>query len=113
MQKLALRSVPERGKRIYLLDNANLSSGGDAVDVTKPIHLEFKKMAIKLTRDMGLRLSGVDLMVAGDIRNAPKKYWVLEINAAPGLDHYVKTGLAQQKIVENLYLKVLKSLARR
>ncbi len=112
MQKLALRSVPERGKRIYLLDNANLSSGGDAVDVTKPIHPDFKKLAVKLTRDMGLRLSGVDLMVAGDIRNAPKKYWILEINAAPGLDHYVQTGLAQQKIVENLYLKVLRSMAK-
>lgn len=112
MQKLALRSVPERGKRIYLLDNANLSSGGDAVDVTKPIHPEFKKIAVKLTRDMGLRLSGVDLMVAGDIRNAPRKYWVLEINAAPGLDHYVQTGAAQQKIVENLYLKVLRSMAK-
>jgi len=112
LQKLALRSVPERGKRIYLLDNANLSSGGDAVDVTKPIHSEFKKLAVKLTRDMGLRLAGVDLMVAGDIRQKLKKYWILEINAAPGLDHYVKTGSAQQKIVENLYLKVLKSMAK-
>lgn len=112
VQKLALRSVPERGKRIYLLDNANLSSGGDAVDVTKPIHPEFKKLAVRLTRDMGLRLSGVDIMVAGDIRQEPKKYWILEVNAAPGLDHYVKTGLAQQKLVENLYLKVLKSLAK-
>lgn len=112
LQKLALRSVPERGKRIYLLDNANLSSGGDAIDVTKPIHPEFKRLAIKLTRDMGLRFSGVDLMVAGDIRKKPKKYWVLEINAAPGLDHYVKTGRPQQTVVENLYLKVLKSLAR-
>ena len=104
--------MPERGARIYLLDNANLSSGGDAYDVTKPIHPEFKKIAVKLTRDMGLRLCGVDLMVAGDIRHEPKKYWVLEVNAAPGLDHYVKTGPAQQKIVENLYLKVLKSLAK-
>ncbi|OGG79688.1 hypothetical protein A3A39_01675 [Candidatus Kaiserbacteria bacterium RIFCSPLOWO2_01_FULL_54_13] len=111
-QNLALRSVPERGKRIYLLDNANLSSGGDAVDVTKPVHPEFKKLAVKLTRDMGLRFCGVDLMVEGDIRQKPKKYWVLEVNAAPGLDHYVKTGLAQQKIVENLYLKVLKSMSR-
>ncbi len=110
-QNLALRSVPARGHRVYLLDNANLSSGGDAVDVTKPIHLAFKKLAIKLTRDMGLRLCGVDLMIAGDIRQKPKKYWVLEINAAPGLDHYVKTGKAQQKIVEDLYLKVLKSMA--
>ena len=112
VQNLALRSVPEHGKRVFLLDNANLSSGGDSVDVTKPIHAEFKKLAIKLTRDMGLRLAGVDLMVEGDIRQKPSKYWVIEINAAPGLDHYVKTGAAQQKIVENLYLKVLKSLAK-
>jgi len=111
-QKLTLRSVPRRDERVFLLENANLSSGGDAVDVTKPIHPEFKKLAVRLTHDMGLRLCGVDLMVAGDIRNAPKKYWVLEVNAAPGLDHYVKTGRAQQKVVENLYLKVLKSLAK-
>jgi D-alanine-D-alanine ligase-like ATP-grasp enzyme len=111
-QKMTLRSVPERGKRIFLLDNANLSSGGEALDVTRQIHSDFKKMAVKLTRDMGLRLSGVDIMTGGNISQKPKKYWILEINAAPGLDHYVKTGRAQQKIVENLYLKVLKSLAK-
>src|SRR3989338_4089249 len=37
IQQLALRSVPGRGERVFLLDNANLSSGGDALDVTKPI----------------------------------------------------------------------------
>ena len=111
-QKLSLRSVPRRGERIYLLDNANLSSGGDAVDVTKTIHPEFKKLAITLTRDMGLRLCGVDIMVDGDIRSSPDQYWILEVNAAPGLDHYVKTGRSQEKIVEDLYLKILKSLAR-
>ncbi len=111
-QGVALTFVPERGKQIFLLDNANLSSGGDAVDVTVSIHPAFKKLAIKLTKDMGLRLCGVDLMIEGGIDKKPKAYRILEINAAPGLDHYVKTGKAQQKIVENLYLKVLKSLAR-
>jgi len=111
-QGRALKSVPKRGEQVFLLDNANLSSGGDAVDVTSNIHPAFKKVAIRLTKDMGLRLCGVDLMVHGDIRENPKKYWVLEINAAPGLDHYVKTGKAQQKIVEDLYLKVLKSLQK-
>ena len=61
---------------------------------------------------MGMGVCGVDLMVADNITEKPKRYWILEINAAPGLDHYVKTGKAQQKIVENLYLKVLKSLAQ-
>ena len=111
-QGLTLPFVPRRGEQVFLLDNANLSSGGDAVDVTDDIHPAFKKLAVKLTKDMGLRLCGVDLMVAGAICDAPGRYWILEINAAPGLDHYVKTGKAQQKIVENLYLKVLKSLSR-
>lgn len=107
-----LTSVPEKHERIFLLDNANLSSGGDAVDVTKLLHPAWKKLAVKLTRDMGLRLCGVDIMTEGDITKPPEKFHILEINAAPGLDHYVKTGRAQQKIVEALYLKVLKRLAR-
>ena len=108
-QGLSMRSVPKRGQRIFLLDNANLSTGGDAAEV-KRMHPEFKKLAIKLTKDMGLRLCGVDLMVEGNLAEKPGKFWILEINAAPGLDHYARSGKAQKKIVEDMYLKVLKSL---
>ncbi len=112
-QRLTLRSVVARGARVFLLDNANLSTGGDSVDVTSAVHPAFKRLAVRITRDMGLRLCGVDLMVAGEIGEPPGRYWVLEINAAPGLDHYVKAGKAQEKIVENLYFKVLRHLERR
>lgn len=111
-QGLTLKSVPTKGRRIYLLDNANLSAGGDAVDVTEVLHSGFRAFAIKLTEDMGLRLCGVDLMVEGDITKTPSRFWVLEINSAPGLDHYVKTGEAQKKIVEDMYLEVLKHMER-
>jgi len=107
-----LSSIIPRAEKVYLLDNANLSTGGESVEVTKIIHPDFKKLAIKLTKDMGLRLCGVDLMVAGDISKAPKKYWVIEINAAPGLDHYVKMGKEQEKIVEDMYLELLKAMER-
>jgi D-alanine-D-alanine ligase-like ATP-grasp enzyme len=110
-QKLSMRSVLPKGAKVFLLDNANLSTGGDAIDVTESIHPEFKKIAIRLTKEMGLRICGVDLMIEGDIAHKPGTYYVLEINAAPGLDHYVKGGKAQEKIVEDLYLKVLKSLS--
>jgi len=79
-----MRSALSRGQRVYLLDNANLSSGGDAVDVTETIHPGFKKIAVRLTRDMGLRICGVDLMVDGNITGKPSTYWILEVNAAPG-----------------------------
>lgn len=108
--KLTLRSVPTKNQIVYLLDNANLSTGGDSIDVTDKMHLDFKKIAINITKDMGLRLCGVDLMVAGDITKAPGKYWVIEINSAPGLDHYVQTGKKQQQIVEDMYLEVLKAM---
>lgn len=109
-QGLSMRSVIPRGRRIYLLDNANLSTGGDALDITDVIHPGFKKIAIRLTRDMGLRLCGVDLMVDENLKEKPSAYWILEVNAAPGLDHYVKTGEAQKKIVEDMYLKVLRAM---
>ncbi|MFA6190326.1 MAG: cyanophycin synthetase [Candidatus Staskawiczbacteria bacterium] len=109
-QKMNMNSVPGKGERIHLLDNANLSTGGDSIDVTSTMHPDFKLIAIKLTKDMGLRLCGVDLMIADDITKKPGEYWVLEINSAPGLDHYAKSGRAQEKIVGKLYLEVLKSM---
>jgi D-alanine-D-alanine ligase-like ATP-grasp enzyme len=109
-QGLSLRSVVAKGQRVYLLDNANLSTGGDSVDVSEHVHPSFKKLAVQLTRDMGLRLCGVDMIVEGDITKKPEAFWILEINAAPGLDHYTRIGKAQAQIVENLYLKVLKHM---
>jgi D-alanine-D-alanine ligase-like ATP-grasp enzyme len=110
------KSVLPKGKKIYLLDNANLSTGGDSFDVTNNIHPSFKKIAIGLTRDMGLRIAGVDIMVTkGDITKNVRdcSYYIIEINAAPGLDHYVTTGVKQRKIVEAMYLKVLKALGKK
>ena len=109
---MTLASVPKKDEVVVLLDNANLSTGGDSVDMTRHIHPLFKKIAISLTKDMGLRLCGVDLMVEGSIEEKPNLYWVIEINAAPGLDNYITSGAAQQKIVEDLYLKVLKSMEK-
>jgi D-alanine-D-alanine ligase-like ATP-grasp enzyme len=109
-QGLTMSSVVPQGDHIYLLENANLSTGGDAIEVTDVIHADFRRIAICLTRDMGLRLCGVDILVDGDIAEKPDRYWILEVNAAPGLDHYVKTGKAQEQIVEDMYLEVLKAM---
>ena len=109
-QGLGMRSILDKNRQIFLLDNANLSSGGDSVDVTKSVHPEFKKLAVNLTKDMGLRLCGVDLLVDGDIKRKPDRYWILETNAAPGLDHYVLTGKKQEKIVEAMYAEVLRAM---
>src|SRR5690606_18616985 len=55
------QSIPEKGQAVYLLDNANLSSGGSAKDVTHSIHPDFAQQAVSIARDMGLILCGVDI----------------------------------------------------
>lgn len=109
---LTMNSVLPKGERVFLLDNANLSTGGDSKDETDFVHPSFARLAIRLTKDMGLRFCGVDLIIAGTIGDDASnvKYWVLEINAAPGLDHYGAIGEKQKKLVESLYLTVLKAM---
>jgi D-alanine-D-alanine ligase-like ATP-grasp enzyme len=115
-QGYSLNSIISKNHRIYLLDNANLSTGGDVIDITNKISSGFSKIAVNLSRDMGLRIAGVDIMTTkGNIAKNPKNcsYYIIEINSAPGLDHYVTTGPAQQKIVEAMYLKVFKALSKK
>ena len=111
--KLALTSVLAKSERLFLLDNANLSAGGDSVDVTKQVHPDFKKLAVQLSKDMGLELSGIDIVVAGDIKNKPNKYWILEINYAPGLDFYPDTSSLDKRAVEQLYLEILRGMEKK
>ena len=115
-QRFSFKSIPEKGQQIFFFFFANLSTGGDSIDVSNTIHKSFKKIAVELTRDMGLRMAGVDLMIReGDIVKDSKNciYYIIEINAAPGLDHYVTTGKAQRKAVEAMYLKVFKALGKK
>lgn len=109
--RLRLNSVLPPGEQLFLLDNANLSSGGDSKDVTRLIHSDFRQLAVRVTRDMGLRLCGVDVLVRrGTIADPAKEVYLLEINSAPGLDHYAKIGDEQKRIVEGLYLKVVQAM---
>ncbi len=109
---LTRRSIPAKGQIVTLLDNRNLSSGGDALDVTKQIHPSFRKLAVQLVRDMGLRYCGVDLMVDGRLTEPVGRYFVIEVNAAAGVDNYASSGAKQRRAVEAMYLKVLRALAK-
>lgn len=109
-RRLSLQSVLPTGESLALLASANLSTGGESVDVTGTVAPKFAQLAVALTKDMGLRLCGVDLMIDGNISVYTKKNWILEINAAPGLEHYAKSGPAQAQLVEDLYTKILKKL---
>ncbi len=109
---LSLHSVLPKGKKTLLLDNANLSTGGDAVECTTTIHDDYGKLAARITEDFGLRLCGVDILVEDITSRLDSRYVVLEVNASPGMDNYAASGAKQQKRVEELYLKVLLAIEK-
>jgi len=111
-QRLGFLSVLRKGQKVQLLDNANLSTGGDAIEFTGKIHSDWSRLAVEITAKMGLRLCGVDILT-DEITVAPTDYIVLEINGSPGLNNYASTGRAQAELVESLYKKVLYALERR
>lgn len=110
-QKLTLDTILAQGKRIHLLDNANLSDGGDAVDLTQDIHQDWVRLCVDVAKKMGLRLCGVDI-ITQNIAKPMAPYIIIETNASPGLRNYASIGNAQVDLVEKLYTKVLQAIEK-
>lgn len=108
-QNLTLDDVPERGAFVRLRDNANLSTGGTAVDVTDQVHPELAQTMVRAVRAVGLDVAGVDL-VTDDVSRplADRQGAVIEVNAAPGIrmHHYPSQGTSRDvadRIIGGLY----------
>jgi D-alanine-D-alanine ligase-like ATP-grasp enzyme len=102
-------SVPEKNQSLRVSDAANLSSGGRVYDYTPVVHDDFRRLAVEIAGDMGLKFCGVDV-ITDDLSRPLKEYVVLEINASPGLAHFSSLGTEQFEIVKKIYLDMLRLL---
>ena len=86
LQHLNPDSVPEKGRRVLLRNNANLSTGGTATDVTDDVHPEVAARVIDAARMIGLHVCGVDVVCESVQRPLEEQHGgIVEVNAAPGL----------------------------
>jgi cyanophycin synthetase len=85
-QNLTPDSVPAKGQRVILRNNANLSTGGTATDVTDDVHPEVAARAIAAAQMVGLHICGVDMVAETVLRPLEEQGGgFVEVNAAPGL----------------------------
>lgn len=110
-QGLSPASVPPAGQRVVLTANANLSSGGEAVDHTDNLHPSFRDVAVNAAAAAGLRLCGVDIMAAS-ITDAPEQFWIIEINSAPGLRNFAATSPQALARVEGFFDQLVAAIAK-
>jgi cyanophycin synthetase len=106
---IELDYVPKEGEKILLRENANLSTGGMAIDCTEEICEENIEYCINAAKTLGLDICGVDICTK-DIKVPLKENdgVILEINAAPGIrmHHYPSKGKKRnvgKAILEMLY----------
>jgi cyanophycin synthetase len=100
IQGLTPEDVPEMGRRVVLRNNANLSTGGTATDVTDEVHPEVAARAVAAARMVGLEICGVDVVCESVQRPLEETGGgVVEVNAAPGLRMHLSPSYGQGRDV--------------
>jgi cyanophycin synthetase len=93
-------SVPAKGERVRLRNNANLSTGGAATDVTDDVHPEVAARAIAAATMVGLDICGVDLVCDSVLKPIEEQGGgIVEVNAAPGLRMHISPSFGKGRAV--------------
>ncbi|WP_077035679.1 cyanophycin synthetase [Pelomonas sp. KK5] len=109
LQDLTPESIPDKGRRVILRNNANLSTGGTATDVTDDVHPEVAARAIAAAQVVGLHVCGVDVVAETVLRPLEEvNGGVVEVNAAPGLRMHLSPSYGKgrnvgEAIISHLY----------
>jgi len=82
------KSVPKKGKRVYLRRVSNITQGGDAIDFTDKVHPSVKEIALRAINAVpGLSFAGIDFLSTDITKKQTRdSYIIIEINDSPGFD---------------------------
>lgn len=93
-------SVPAKGERVVLRNNANLSTGGSATDVTREVHPELAARVVAAAQTVGLDICGVDVVCATVAEPLESQGGgIVEVNAAPGLRMHISPSFGEGQAV--------------
>ena len=99
-QGLTPESVPAAERVVFLRQNANLSTGGTAEDVTDSVHPEVAALAVEAARIVGLDVAGIDIVTTDITRTLESQRGaVIEVNAAPGLRMHLQPAVGTPRDV--------------
>ena len=100
LQDLQPDSVPEKGRRVILRNNANLSTGGTATDVTDDVHAEVAARVVAAAQMVGVDICGVDVVCESVLRPLEEQNGgIVEVNAAPGLRMHISPSFGKGRNV--------------
>lgn len=84
-KKYSLNSILTKKEKLNLKDNANLSTGGFAIDCTELICKENIEICKRAASAIGLDICGIDIICKDISKPLNQEGAIIEINAAPGI----------------------------
>ncbi|MCT8975776.1 cyanophycin synthetase [Clostridium sp. CX1] len=110
-----LESILPEGEKLILRENANLSTGGKAIDCTDIIHEENIQICERAARAIGLDICGIDVCCNDISKPITDGGAIIEVNAAPGIrmHHYPSEGKSRNvagSIVDMMFKDSPKSI---
>ena len=97
---LTPKYIPNTGERVLLRNNANLSTGGTASDVTDDVHPDVAASAVAAAQMIGLDIAGVDILCEAIYKPLEQQGGgIVEVNAAPGLRMHLKPSYGKSRPV--------------
>ena len=89
-----LENVPDLNEVIYLRSISSISSGGDAIDITRSISEEEKSIAVKAIKAIpGLNHGGVDIIY--DNNKKTNNLHIIEINSGAAISIHVFPAIGE------------------
>lgn len=109
-----LSTILPQGEKLILRENANLSTGGKAIDCTDIICDENIRICERAAKAIGLDVCGIDICCSDISKPIEENGAIIEINAAPGIrmHHYPSSGKSRNvsgAIVDMLFKNSSKS----
>ena len=115
-QGYQMDSIPQQDEIVYLRENSNISTGGDSIDVTDEIPDDYKKIAVDAVAALGVKISGIDLIIENTEVPAAHKnaYGIIEANFNPSMYMHIypykgKSRRLTMEIIHYLFPELLQS----
>lgn len=79
------RSILQKGKKVNLRENSNVSTGGDSIDMTDKMPKVYKTIAEKAAQALKVNITGVDILIEDITDETAAQYSIIEANFNPAM----------------------------
>lgn len=107
-QDLTFDSIVDKGKKVFLRENSNVSTGGVSIDRTDHTHPSYKAIAEEAAKLLDANFCGVDIIISDYSQKADSSnYAIIEANFNPMITLHRFPSIGEER---HLGLKVLEQL---